>query len=232
MTTHLARRHTHRRPRKRSEGMVLLIVLMIITVASATAAYALQGSAVEVQAAGAYKRRMQVRYASESLVMATATLVDEIHLCEESFVGSGAPTMARYGLPNLDPDSTSSPGGFSMVDFVTDNTVTSPLPSECDLRFPACTTCLAGSGTDSTPRSVYYPFFAALKERWARVDTSPGSTGTPYRCAVTVFGELNIDGRPFLATPNIPDGAQDDSGVGRRYHDTISMSQAYYDFSQ
>jgi len=224
----------HRPARKEREGMVLLIVLMIITVASATAAYALQGSAVEVQAAGAYKRRMQVRYASESLVMATATLIDEITFCTPG-LGGATPSMARYALPDLNLAEPNLAGGVSALDFGTDSTRATPLPSECDLRFPVGTACLTNpAATGGTPRSIYFPFFAGVKERWARADSSAGGGTTPYRCAVTVFGELDIDGRPFLGTAPgdaiIDDGAQDD-GTGRRYHDTISMSQAYYDFS-
>ncbi len=211
-----------------------MIVLMIITIASATAAYALQGSAVEVQAAGAYKRRMLVRYASESLVMASATLIDEVGFCTPG-IGTATPAMARYRLSDLNMADPNLAGGLGTLDFGTVSTMASPLPSECDLRFAVGTVCLTDpASTEHMPRSLYFPFFAGVKERWARADSAAGGGTTPYRCAITVFGELDIDGRPFTGPDAddaiINDGAQDDT-AGRRYHDTISMSQAYYDFS-
>ncbi len=215
-TRHPARPHPH----VRREGMVLIITLMIITVASATAAYALQGSAVEVQGAGAFNRRMRTKYATESLVMATATLIDETAFCTPG-VGAAPPNMTRYRLPAVLATDPSLPGGVSEGDFNTDNTRATPLPAEQVLRSP-----MGAPGDRVYP---YEPYFAGVKERWVRADSAAGAGTSSWRCAVTIFGELNVDGRPFETDGRTPDIFQ--TNDVRRYHDAISMSQAYYDFT-
>lgn len=200
-----------RRVPTRREGMVLVTVLMIVTLASMTAVYSVQGAAVEVQASGSMKTGMMAKATSESLVMVGAAAIDELDV-RGSASAPNVPQMARYRLPNIVPDPFNRVGGLSLT---TTNMQTTATPTEAMYRNP-----IAAMGTVVAPTgavSPYLPTAQAIQESWPRANSDPGETGDTRRVAVTIFGELGLPGEAIPA------------GQVRALHDTVSISQAYYD---
>ena len=187
--------------------MVLVTVLLIVTLASMTAVYSVQGAAVEVRASGSMKSGMLVKATSESLVMVGAAAIDELR-ANGSWSTAGTPDLARYRFSRVTQDGINRVGGLTLS---TANMRASAIPTEAEMRGPI--------GTPSATASPYVPRANAIQETWMRSDSSVGDPmREPVRVAITIFGELNLAaGEATLSTQ------------ARALHDTVSISQAYYD---
>ena len=74
---HYARR-LRRGPRRRNEGAVMLVVMLILMIATAGAAISVQSTASELHAAGQERIGLQARYTSEAAMMTTIAWVDKL----------------------------------------------------------------------------------------------------------------------------------------------------------
>ncbi len=187
--------------------MVLVTVLLIVTLASMTAVYAVQGAATEIQAAGSMKTAMMTRAMSESLVAVGASVMDEL-TANGSLAASQLPLMERYNLPDVVVDATHNVGALTLV---TDDQLDTPIPTDAQLRGPVG---LPASGSVS----AYRPTVVAIQENYKRGAATAGEAQmNPRRIAITIFGEVELPGE--IATL-----------VGSRgLHTTVRVSQAYFD---
>ncbi len=188
--------------------MVLVTVLLIVTLASMTAVYSVQGAATEVQASGSMKVAMLAKATAESLVMVGAAAIDELRASGSWSTGAIPTTMNRYRLPNIQLGAVNRVGALTLT---TANMQTTATPTEADLR--------GAVGVPSTSAvSAYVPSATAIQETWMRADSDVGDpTRESVRVAITIFGELNLPGEAIAA------------GQARALHDSVSISQAYYD---
>ena len=188
--------------------MVLVTVLLIVTLASMTAVYAVQGAATEIQAAGSMKTAMLTRAMSESLVAVGASVMDELR-ANGSLAANQLPLMDRYNLPDVVVDATHNVGALTLVK--TDDQQDTPIPTDAQLRGPVG---LPASGSVS----AYRPTVVAIQENYKRGAATAGEAQmNPRRIAITIFGEVELPGETAML-------------VGSRgLHSTVSISQAYYD---
>ncbi len=186
---------------------MLLIVLMIILLTTTTASFALQGSAVEVQAAGGMKRNTVVRANAESLVMAGAALVDAV---TDEGIETPPPDVRLAGMAALDATRAR---GVDVTNFeAATNRVGDEVLTEAMQRDDIGTV----SGLPSSP-SV--PSYRIVKETWPRTDTSPGASATPKRIVWTIISSTTPPGD--VTTP-------DEVGC-RSWHQMVNVTQAYFD---
>lgn len=195
---------------RRQEGAVMLVVMLILMVATATAALSVHATQYELQAAGHARQAMQTRYISESVAMNTVAWFDKVfdpnlgggfsqfyQNCA-STTGAGA-AMHKFGQPdrpgtaaydtcrlsrrNIEPIDPRAAHERYAVRAATSPTAPTPAAGEPPLD------PIGSVG----PRQAYQPeedFISDVTCRVTEIDKPGGSRARQYRCNVTARGRM------------------------------------------
>lgn len=204
--------------------MVLLIVLLILMMTTATATYAVHSTAYEIQAAGGMRQALRTRNVSEGMASAMMLRASEplTRLCAEAGAvqdqlgASFTVNVEKYGFPAIEPSESGETIGSFRLDSLSTSGLfeNTPIPDD---------SALASASTAAT----YVPNAWALvecKEVSAFAGDELGSanktTRSFHRVRLTVFGEMS--------------SALDDPSNGnpRGDHETVSISRVYLNTSE
>lgn len=187
---------------------MLVVAMVIIVLTTATATFALQGSTIEVQAAGGMKRNMVVRTAAESLVMAGAALIDAV---TNAGIATTPPDVCLAGMAPVDPTRAR---GVDQTNFAAAANRRAPeVLTEAEQRDDI------GAPASGAPTSSSTCNYRTVMETWPRSDTSPGASASPTRIVWTTVADCVPPGDVFT-----PGEAQ-----CRSWHQLVTVSTAYFD---
>jgi hypothetical protein len=201
--------------------MVLLIVLLILMMTTATATFAVHSTGYEIQAAGSMRQALRTRNVSEGMANALILYTKSNQLCklvlDGNSGGMGPIDLAKYGYPLVEKGTALAQVGA--VDLAQLSTSTwfesTPVPDDSLL-------------SSSAVASTYVPNSWSVVE-CTEMPPPPGQPVTPngaqapltfFRVEATVFGEMA--------------STLDSSTTGdlRSDHETISISRIYLNTSE
>jgi hypothetical protein len=189
--------------------MVLLIVLLILTMTTATATFAMHNTGYEIQAAGGIFSAMRARNVADGHAVAAMVQLDEdVTPCENRknllLSGGGAwvaPPVEQFGYPTIDPSSAQAVGTVVGADLI--NFAATPTPTDFDItQDPRARPWEADSWALVECREVNPP-----------AGNMAGGATAQYRLTATVFGMRSLQG--------------DSTTAGRQDHESISISRFY-----
>lgn len=220
MTQPTPARTATRTPRRRREGVALIVAMLVLLMATATATYAVQNTSYELRSSGSAKKALQTKYAAESCVAVvmgvlearqeTNSLSNWLTTCQPA-----SDMTERYYLPDVCTTGVDSYCFFDCASLAADPYVfTNPLPSG---DFEA---------TNGQRASAYSPQGEVMIEYHCEPLTA---TSGLLSVTASIFGRLDLPGAQDFRTCDDGNdatwGALEDRN---EYHSSISISRGYY----
>jgi hypothetical protein len=191
--------------------MVLLIVLLILMMTTATATFAVHSTGYEIQAAGSMRQALRTRNIAEGMASAL-TMYASSDTCQAgSNIGQTAGNafsinVAKYGYPNVGSDAQNETVmTIPLANLAQDPTFeNNPIPDDSML-------------SSSSFAPMYLPNVEAIAECMPVGKTAAGESNEAlaYRVRLTVFGEM------------APSTDSMTTGALRKDHETVSVSRVY-----
>jgi len=194
-------------PAREREGAAMLIVMLVLLAATATATFAIHATSYEMRASGYGRQAMQTRYIAESGLQSGIAMVDEMH------PASLEPAMQRSTPPVLAPiEPNLLPGKTMYRMYLSDFAITAP-PIETD---PTLTPSLG-------PYVAYQPqFILDINDNYTFTRPLAGDRADGYGALRFIAATYTSRGRTQITGSDVRT-----VGDTRDYHEGASDARAH-----